>query len=189
MMRQMLNPNSPPTILERIQSGRRTARHDDSANRFDSFRSGRRTKTGNVLGATVYKTVVDSAPAWEAGAKPPKRGTPALQARLHPTEVVESASLHSANPLLVELLIGLQKIGVLCPSLDKHSENGLDSSTAGRTISAFFRQSADAAANNNLREKIMRPLLVSLKMYSPARYFMRSATRPGASCLNPARQS
>src|SRR6266404_6902620 len=35
----------------------RTARHDDSANRFDSFRSGRRTKTGNVLGATVYMTV------------------------------------------------------------------------------------------------------------------------------------
>src|SRR5882724_8733453 len=32
----------------------------------------------------VYKTVVDSAPAWEAGAKPPKGGTPAVEAGARP---------------------------------------------------------------------------------------------------------
>jgi hypothetical protein len=37
------------------------------------------------------------------------------------------------TPLLVGLLIGLRKIRVRCPSLDKHSENGLDLSRMSTT--------------------------------------------------------
>jgi len=40
------------------------------------------------------------------------------------------------TPLLVGLLIGLQVIRTRCPSLNKHSENELDTSTNGRTLSA-----------------------------------------------------
>jgi len=44
-------------------------------------------------------------------------------------------------------------------------------------------------SDNKLREKMMRPLLLSLNMIRRARFSMPSATRRGASCLSLAHQS
>src|SRR6266403_2052222 len=79
------------------------------------------------------------------------------------------------TPLLVGLLNGLQTlIRVRCPSLDKERWTRFESSENYRKsdLGLLFRhRRMRPHSDNKLREKVIHPLLVSLKIYSPGKAF------------------
>jgi hypothetical protein len=74
------------------------------------------------------------------------------------------------------------KIRVFCPSLDKHSEKCTRFELSEHDLGLpFLDRRICPYSDNKLREKMMRPLLVSLKMYSPGKMFHAIRCTWGAS--------